>query len=129
MNPDQLEAAFNVLMDRIDVLDVDLDTARSLNAVLSDWQDWYWGNLDAWPVNDTARWNGVYSDLEQRVTQLEQTAGQLDEPPVSEPAPSGPIVALPEEHIYGTWPTWMKVAAGTVLALGLYKVLRTMKVL
>ena len=124
MNPNQLEDAFNALMDRIDHLNVDTATARSLNAVLSDWQDWYWGNLDAWPVNDTARWNGAYSDLAQRVSQLEASAGTVETPITSEPASSGPIVALPEEHIYGTWPTWMKVAAGTVLALGLYKVLR-----
>lgn len=126
MNPDQLEAAFTALADRIDHLNVDVPTARSLNAVLSDWQDWYWGNLDAWPVNDLAQWNGQYADTEQRVAALEQSAGTVETVPTSEPS-SGPIVALPETRITATWPTWMKVAAGTVLALGLYKVLRKLE--
>lgn len=129
MNPDELDAAIMELGERYDaVASQDLGSAdqRMLQAFLSDWQDWYWGNLDAWPVTELAQWNTMYGQALDAVGRLETVVG--DEPaPEPQPPQSGPIVALPELEVFGTWPLWMKVTAGSILALGLYKVARKLK--
>lgn len=128
MNADEVNEIMEAIEARYNVLsDVDTPQAQELLQAILAWGDFYWGEFDQWPVNDVAMWEQRLPELQTLIVQAEQ-GGVLDAPPTSEPLP-GPVIVMPEEHITGTWPTWMKVAAGAVLALGLYKVARITKIL
>lgn len=81
----------------------------AIQKAISDWQDWYYGNYDAWP--DPANW---YYALEQAKAILaveiqrgikevtEAQRAEIEDKPISE-AYAEPI-DLPPEYIYGKVP-------------------------
>lgn len=56
-----LNDKFDALSQRFDLLKtVPKEQAQLINASISDWQDWYWGNLDNWPADELMHWQDVY---------------------------------------------------------------------
>jgi len=129
MKADQIDEAMNALADRLNMVGVGADTSviSRLNALLSDWQDFYWGEYEQWPVTQLAVWESNLPNMEAALTRLESEAGRASAP-VTTPS-TGPVIQADEITVTGTWPLWMKVTAGSVIALALYKVLRTTKLL
>lgn len=131
MNANKLNDKFDALGLRFDnvynTLNLSKTDTQYFMALFSDWQDFYWGNLDQWPVNDLAMWNDRYNKAESKLLSLEQQLTPREAPIVSKP--SGQVVTVAPTQVYGTWPLWMKVAAGSVLAIGLYAVVRKLKIL
>jgi len=101
----------------------------SLNEALSQWQDFYWGELDQWPVNALAQWEQRLPELRATLAQLQRSAGTQPAPVVSAPKAPGPVTALEPLKVVGTWPLWLKVTAGGVLSLAMYKVARKLELL
>lgn len=130
MKADEIDAAMSAMSDRLNHVGVGADASvvSRLNALMSDWQDFYWGEYEQWPVTQLAVWENNLPNMEAALTRLEQSAGTQSEPVTSAPS-SGPIIQAPELRVVGTWPLWMKVTAGSVIALALYKVLRKTKLL
>lgn len=130
MKAEDINAEMDAMSDRLDHVGAgaDMTKVRQLNAFISDWQDFYWGEYEQWPVNQLAVWENNLPNMQALLTSLEQSAGTVETPVTSEPA--GPVVVIKEPTLVtATWPTWMKVAAGSVLALGIYKVARKLDIL
>lgn len=129
MTADEIEHAMVDLSDRLSRVGVGADTAtmRKLNAMLADWQDFYWGEYQQWPVTMLGVWEQNLPNMQMAIAQLEQAAGTQAEPVTT--APSGPIVRADPLTVTGTWPLWMKVGAGAILSFALYKVARKLKLL
>jgi hypothetical protein len=123
-SPDTLNAAFELLGDRLNrVGDTADDTARGLlsavNAAISDWQDWYWGNLDQWPLSQLPAWEARYHTALSQLVSLESAHGKRELPAPSEP--SGPVAVLKDLLVTANRPWWYYAlyGAGGVLALKL----------
>lgn len=129
MKADDIDAAMTDLSDRLNMVGVGADTSvvSRLNALISDWQDFYWGEYEQWPVTQLAVWENNLPNMEAALAQLESQAGRASAPVTS--APTGPVIQADEITVTGTWPLWMKVGAGSLIALALYKVLRKTKLL
>lgn len=129
MNADEIDEAMTALSDRLNMVGVGADTSvvSRLNALISDWQDFYWGEYEQWPVTQLAVWENNLPNMEAALAQLESQAGRASAPVTS--APKGPVIQADEITVTGTWPLWMKVGAGSIIALALYKVLRKTKLL
>lgn len=129
MTADQIEVVMADLSDRLNRVGVGADTAtmRKLNALMSDWQDFYWGEFEQWPVTQLQVWENNLPNLESAIAQLEQTAGS-QALPVTSPSTT-PVKTLDPLKVTGTWPLWMKVSALSVLGFALYKVARKVKLL
>lgn len=130
MNANDLNVQMEALMDRLDRVSATAprEATAGLNAALADWQDFYWGYIEAWPVEQLSRWSQRVGELARELEQLERAVGTEPAPVVTAPAPGG-TMTLDPLAIVGTWPTWMKVAAGGILSLALYKVARKVKLL
>lgn len=129
MTADQLEERMADLSDRLNRVGVGADTAtmRRLNALLADWQDFYWSEYQQWPVTQLQVWENNLPNMEATLVQLEQTAGSQVQP-VTTPR-TAPVQTLDPLKVTGTWPLWMKVSAISVLGFALYKVARKVKLL
>lgn len=129
MTADEIENAMADLSDRLNRVGVGADpaTMRRLNALLSDWQDFYWGEYQQWPVTQLQVWENNLPNMETALAQLEQTAGS-QALPVTTPR-TGPVQTVDPLKVTGTWPLWMKVSAISVLGFALYKVARKVKLL
>lgn len=128
---EQINDAMTVLSDRLNhVTDkADPKTVSTLNALLSDWQDFYWSQYEQWPVNDLQMWDNNANDMSVALTRLETAAGTQSEPIKSAPATPGKVITLAPTHVIGTWPTWMKVGASAILAFLAYKAARKLHIL
>ena len=81
MTADQIDTILMDVGERSDQLDLSLTEGREINALISDFQDWYWLNLDQWQVNELATWETRTKDIVDQIAHLEQKyAGQA--PPV-----------------------------------------------
>lgn len=129
MTADQIEERMADLSDRLGRVGVGANTAtmRKLNALMADWQDFYWGEYQQWPVTQVQVWENNLPNMEAAVAQLEQTAGS-QALPVTSPRTT-PVQTLDPLKVTGTWPLWMKVSAIGVLGLALYTVARKVKLL
>ena len=129
MEADSLNVQMETFMDRLDRVgrSAPENLTRDINATLSDWQDFYWANLEQWPVNDLALWRQKVPEIDAALTKLERSAGTEIVPVTS--APKGPVTELSPLRIVGTWPTWMKVAAGGFFSVLLYNVAKKTKLL
>lgn len=126
---EQINTAMDALSTRLNHVSelADQVVVKTLNGLLSDWQDFYWSQLEQWPVNDLQRWENNLNDMTVALTRLEHDAGTVDQP-VSAP-PSSKVTTLPAISITGTWPTWMKVGAAAMLGFALYKAARKLHLL
>lgn len=128
MTADEVNEQMEALGERLDKLGAGVDKTLfgKVNGLIADWQDFYWGEFEAWPVNTVATWEDQLPNLQTAVARMERDAGVLAKPVESAPVRT---VQLADEKVYGDWPLWMKVGAVTILAFGAYKVLRAVKVL
>ena len=117
--PDTLNEMFEDLSDRLNLLSMDTTQAelRPLNQALSDWQDWYFGNYEQWPSEELGLWQTRFRDTLAGIEALEQRRGTMDEPIVTTPPSSGPII-LPDEVIVGQRPWWYIPLIGAMVVLG-----------
>lgn len=122
------------LNDRVDVLSGRLDTLQISDAqfdssakVISDWQDFYFGNFEEWPVTELAVWRDVtIPELELAIAGLEKIAEPISEPRLPA-APLGPVIKAEAIEVRGTWPLWWKVSVAGVLVLFSYQVFKRIK--
>jgi hypothetical protein len=123
MKADDIDAAMLEIGDRLNRVGVGADAATmsKLNALLADWQDFYWSEYQQWPVNQLAVWADNLPNMRDAITRLEREAGSQGAPVTSAPKPGG-MTTLDPLKVTGTWPLWMKVSALGVLGLALYKV-------
>lgn len=129
MTADEIESAMVDLSDRLNRVGVGADPAmiRRLNALMADWQDFYWGEYQQWPVTQVQVWANNLPNMEAMLVQLEQAAGTQKDPVTT--APVGPVKTMDPLKVTGTWPLWLKVSAISVLGFALYKVARKTKLL
>lgn len=116
-----IEQQMSALSDRLDRVGVgaNRDTIARINGLLADWQDFYWSNYEQWPVNQLEVWANNLPNMQAALTALEQQAGTSSAPITTQPR--GPVIEQGAINVTGTWPTWMKVTAGSILALVVYK--------
>ena len=126
MTADQIDTILMDVGERSDQLAMTVTEGREINSLISDFQDWYWLNLDQWQVNELATWETRTKDIVDQIAHLEtKYAGQA--PPVWDE--SAPVETLVELDVIATWPLWMKVTAIGILGFMGYKVLKKTKVL
>ncbi len=126
MTADQIDTILLDVGERSDVLPLNDQEGREINSLISDFQDWYWLNLDQWPVNMLATWETRAKDMADQIGYLEtKYAGKA--PPVWDQATE--VETLVKLDVVATWPLWMKVTAAGILAFMGYKVLKKTKVL
>lgn len=131
MNANDIDAEMEAFGARYDLLGqsaTGTTAQKQIGKMLSDWQDFYWENLDAWPVNQLAVWSDNLNNIDSLLDSLETSAGVLDAPIVA-PPPKEPAQVMEAVRITATWPLWMKVGAITILSFGLYKVVRKLNIL
>lgn len=130
LNADAINERMEALANRLDRVGEGAEprAVADVNASLSAWQDFYWGELDQWPVSELAIWEGRLPTLEAQIIGLEQQAGRRTTPVVSAPS-TAPTQVLEPLKVVATWPLWMKVAAGGALTIIMYKVARKVHLL
>lgn len=58
---EQLNEKWEALSDRFNLLkSVPKAEARVINAAIAQWQDWYWGQFEAWPSDELLDWQDRY---------------------------------------------------------------------
>ncbi len=126
MNANQINDAMDALGARVDAIPTTGGEGSAVNASISDWQDFYWSEYEQWPVNDIARWETTLRGLTETVDALaDKYEGQ--DAPIAEA--SKPAKTVANIGVYATWPLWMKVTAGGLIGLMLYKAARETKLL
>lgn len=109
MNPNELNELFERLGDRLNRLGTTAtrNQIMAVNSVISDWQDWYWGNLDQWNQREMPRWETQYAQVSSLLDRLEAAHGSEDEPVTTPPIrPEAPPIVLPTERITAPRPWW-----------------------
>lgn len=121
MNANQINEEMDALSDRLTYVGPSADPAAvgAVNAALAEWQDFYWGNLEQWPVNELSLWQQRLSQLHNMLGELEASAGRAGAPVVDAQSRQGGMLDI--TRVAGDWPTWLKVAAGSAVALALYQ--------
>lgn len=126
MTAAQINDAMDALGARLDAIPTSRGEGAPVNASISDWQDFYWSEYEQWPVNDVARWETTLRGMTETVDALaDKYEGQAA--PVL--GPSKPAKKLADIGVFGDWPLWMKVTAGGLIGLMLYKAARETKLL
>lgn len=101
---EQLEEKFNALGEKFDLLkDVSKADKDRMMALLSDFQDWYWGNFEAWPSDELLHWQERYRQGEQhyqRMAAKTVTVSSYKETSDYHGPPQGPVQHM--EPIYIT---------------------------
>lgn len=129
MTADEINVQVDDLSDRLNRVGVgaDPDTLARINAFISDWQDFYWGEFEQWPQVQLTVFANNLPNMVAALDAMEAKVGREAAPVVT--ASKGPVIQADEIRVGGTWPLWMKVTAGAVLAIGLYKVARVTRLL
>lgn len=120
MTPDLLNTAYDKLSTR---LDMSVDEIPGANATISDWQDWYWTNLDAWNVNELPGFIDAYNGVANALDRAEQASGTLKAPyEDSQPAPGSSDVpeVLDEVLIKAKRPWWYWALWAAAAGIGIY---------
>lgn len=125
INANTINTEMQAIADQLNMVGPAADPRKvsQLNTALADWQDFYWGNYEQWPVNELQLWADNLDNFAVLLKQL-QTQGGIVAAPVTAPALPGAPIVVADEKVGGTWPTWMKVASGALLLLSLYAVAR-----
>jgi len=126
MKAPELDDAFVALADRLNQIPTTPEESARANASIADWQDFYWSQYEQWPVNDIAKWNTTLGEMTQLVASL---AAKYQGQAAPTPEAAKPAKTLANIGVYGDWPLWMKVTAGGLIGLMLYKAARETKVL
>lgn len=113
-----LNTKWDALSERFNLLkSVPADSARTINAAISQWQDWYWGRYGDWPPNELIGWQEKYLKAAAlldavaaktvAVASVKQTDDYI--------APSGKVTTLPPLLVTARAPEPVYVAPAPVI--------------
>lgn len=102
--------ALGDIFDRLEKISANLSDQIITN--LSNWQDWYWGNYEAWPLDKLDYWNQVYSNTIILVEKAKQQTIIKKEVIITKPKVQVPV-AIKEEVVTADIPWFWYIIPAT----------------
>lgn len=124
---EELNNKFEALGNIFDRLEkVPAASADPIITNLSNWQDWYWGNYESWPINELSHWNNIYNETVALIEQAKAKTIIQKEVVIAKPKVQTPVI-IKEEDITADIPWfWYLIPITFIgsLAAALYTVFK-----